>query len=111
MPNLTGRAPTPKPDKLSPAEVLEGRLRMAVLHWCACVVCGQPGPSIVHHCISDRYGSARAPDMMTIPLCSPHHDYWQPEGIHAGKERWEAKHGPDHGYLGKADAMIAALSA
>ena len=61
-----------------------------------CVVCGS-GPVEVHHCISGRYGSRKASDFDTIPLCFWHHR--GPTGIHANKRDWEAIHGHDTDYL------------
>ena len=43
-----------------------------------CVICRehyerQQSITQVHHCIHGRYGTKRAPDSMTIPLCEGHH--------------------------------------
>lgn len=63
-----------------------------------CAVCGAAPPSDAHHVIHDRYGTAKASDFDTIPLCrSCHLD--GPDAIHNGKQSWREKHGPDHGYI------------
>ena len=69
---------------------------MARVAGLSCVLCGS-GPVEVHHCISGRYGSRKASDFDTIPLCLHHHR--GAIGIHADKARWEALHGPDTDYL------------
>ena len=63
-----------------------------------CVICQAPPPSDAHHVICGRYGSRKASDFDTIPLCKRHHQHG-PEAIHNGKASWESKHGPDWGYL------------
>lgn len=54
------------------------------------MACGAPGPSYAHHCIAR--GMARD-DMQTISLCWACHQ--GPNGIHAAKKSWEARHGYD----------------
>jgi len=44
--------------------------------------------------------------MKVIPLCSPHHDYHQPEGLHANKARWEAKWGKQEQILIELQGML-----
>lgn len=61
-----------------------------------CVICGY-WPVEVHHCISNRFSQARAPDDMTIPLCYNHHR--GDAGIHTNKALWEQLYGPDTDYL------------
>jgi hypothetical protein len=73
-----------------------GRAYMAKVAQLNCVVC-HAFPVEVHHCISDRFSQRKASDFETISLCFAHHR--GPEGIHAEKAAWEAKHGKDHSYL------------
>jgi hypothetical protein len=63
-----------------------------------CVICGAPPPSDAHLVISGRFGSIKASDFNTIPLCKAHHQHG-PEAIHQDKAGWEAKHGLDADYL------------
>ena len=65
-----------------------------------CVICGFH-PVDVHHVIHGRYSARKSPDTETIPLCRAHHSE-----LHAGKESWAAKYGPDYGYLPFVRAMI-----
>jgi hypothetical protein len=103
--NLTGRGPLglkqPKPER----GTAKARAHMARVKQLPCVICGKAGPSDVHHCISDRYGTIRASDFDTIPLCKAHHQDG-PEAIHNGKASWVAKHGPDHGFLPLVAEML-----
>ena len=71
--NLTGRPIYAKPER-------EARdpARMAKVADMPCCICHEYGlpqlsPTQVHHCIHGRYGTRRAPDSMTIPLCEGHH--------------------------------------
>lgn len=70
-----------------------------------CVICHRPPPSSAHHCISGRYKQRRSSDFETISLC------WDcqqgPQGIHANKSAWEAKHGLDTDYLPVVADMLA----
>lgn len=70
-----------------------------------CVICGA-WPVVVHHVIHDRGAQRRASDLETVPLCSRHHDYTSPEGLHAAPRRWRDLHGPDHGFLGRVVEML-----
>lgn len=70
-----------------------------------CVVCGAVPPSDAHHVISGRFGSRKASDFDTIPLCKRHHQEG-PEAIHQNKAAWEAAHGPDTSYLPIVKQMI-----
>lgn len=78
---------------------------MARVAACQCVVCRRPGPSEVHHCICGRFGSRKASDFDTIPLCYECHR--GPHGIHAGKETWVAINGPDTDFLALTADLIA----
>lgn len=70
-----------------------------------CVICGAAPPSDAHHVISGRFGSAKASDFDTIPLCKAHHQNG-PEAIHQNKAAWEAAHGPDTDYLPVVARML-----
>tara|TARA_B100000035_G_C20868757_1_gene495178 strand:- start:389 stop:784 length:396 start_codon:yes stop_codon:yes gene_type:complete len=63
-----------------------------------CCICAKPGPSDAHHPICDRYGTRKASDFDTIPLCRECH-LDGPNAIHNGKQTWREKHGPDHSYI------------
>ena len=96
MSNLAQRPPlgqkSPKPDRGTSA----GKAHMARVAGLGCILCGYSAAS-VHHCISGRYGSRKASDFDTIPLCHLHHQ--GADGIHTDKARWEAMWGPDTDYL------------
>jgi hypothetical protein len=70
-----------------------------------CVICGSAPPSEAHHVICDRYGTRKANDFDTIPLCARHHREG-PDAIHNGKASWVAKYGPDHAYLETVRRML-----
>ena len=84
----------PKPERGTAA----AKRHMGRVKQLPCVICHRPGPSDAHHVFHGRYGSARASDFETIPLCKEHHQSG-PEAIHNAKETWERTHGPDWGYL------------
>ncbi len=71
-----------------------------------CAICSAPPPSIVHHCIHDRFSAKRASDFETIPLCEIHHDHGHPEAIHTDKKAWRKKHGPDHGFIKRTLRLV-----
>ncbi|QDP67214.1 MAG: hypothetical protein GOVbin7368_5 [Prokaryotic dsDNA virus sp.] len=72
----------------------EGLAHMLRVKALPCVICGAPPPSEAHHC---RSGGMARDDMATIPLCKRHHT--GSEGYHTMKRTWEARYGPDHGFL------------
>jgi hypothetical protein len=88
--------------KASP-EGKAGKAHMTLVAQLPCVVCGA-WPVQVHHVIHGRYGSRKASDLDTIPLCRSCHD-----ALHAGKETWAAKHGPDYGFLPAVRRSVADL--
>ena len=69
-----------------------------------CCACGSPPPNDAHHCIHDRYGTRKASDFDTVPLCRSCHQ--GPHGIHAGKASWRERHGPDHGYIPQTRGQV-----
>lgn len=73
-----------------------------------CCVCGSAPPNDAHHCISDRYGTRKASDFETVPLCKECHQ--GPHGVHAEKRSWRERHGPDHGYIAETRAKVFALT-
>ena len=73
-----------------------------------CCVCGMPPPSDAHHCISGRYGTRKASDFETIPLCRNCHQDG-PNAIHRAKASWEAIHGPDTGHIKPTRRLVAML--
>lgn len=86
----------------------DGLAYMQAVKSLPCAVCGASPPSDVHHVIHDRYGSRKASDFETIPLCKAHHQNG-PDAIHNGKETWREKYGPDHGYIARTKNQIEAL--
>lgn len=96
----------------TPAErgTAKAKRHMAAVARLPCVVCGKPGPSEVHHCISGRFGQAKASDFETIPLCAECHRIG-PYAIHNGKASWEEANGPDHGFLPIVAAQINPITA
>jgi hypothetical protein len=66
-----------------------------------CVACGAAPPSEAHHCTAN--GMARD-DWATIPLCYACHR--GPQGYHAAKRSWVARHGQDVDFL----PIVAALT-
>ena len=85
--------------------------RLAAVAAMPCVICFEHGmsqnsPTEVHHCKSGRYGTLRAPDCMTIPLCHSHHNKLRPYegdrekiGFHNNQTAWEILYGPDTDWL------------
>jgi hypothetical protein len=61
---------------------------MAWVRSLPCCGCGQTPAGEAHHCISDRYGSSKASDLHTLPLCRACH-----ADLHAGWWEWEKQHG------------------
>jgi hypothetical protein len=70
-----------------------------------CVICLRPGPSDAHHIIHGRYGSRKASDFETIPLCHNHHQ--GADGIHTNKTLWADRYGFDHEFLPVVADMLA----
>ena len=73
-----------------------------------CVVCRAPPPNDAHHCIHDRYGTRRASDYDTVPLCRACH-LDGPNAIHKGKEIWRDRNGSDHGYIEQTREAVKAM--
>ena len=96
--NLMGKGPLglkePKPERGTAA----AKAHLARVKALPCVICGKPGPSDAHHCFHGRYGSRKASDFETIPLCKECHQDG-PKSIHRDKAGWELRNGPDHEYL------------
>ena len=93
--NLSGRLPFHKP-----AKPVKDRDHLARVKSLPCIICFAPPPSDAHHVIHGRYGTRKASDHDTIPLCKLHHQHG-PHAIHNGKETWAAMFGEDHSYLPK----------
>ena len=79
---------------------------MAEVKRLPCIVCGRMGVD-AHHCQSGRFGTARASDFDTIPLCprDHKHEYGEP-AYHANKTLWELTHGPDTDYIEKTREAV-----
>lgn len=104
MTNLANRPPL----GLKPAKEAPDPARMAKVKQLPCVVCGAPPPSDAHHCICGRYGTRKAPDSMTIPLCKECHQDG-PQAIHRGKASWIARNGNDFEFLDAVNEQIEAM--
>lgn len=83
----------------------EERAHIAAVKCMRCIICGWPGPSDFHHCISGRFGSRKRSDAWGIPLCRGCHQDG-PEAIHKSKAAWEAMHGPDIAFLPRVYAAL-----
>ena len=79
---------------------------MGTVRQLPCAVCGAPAPSEAHHVIHGRYGSAKASDFDTIPLCPSCHRTG-PDAIHRGKESWRQKFGNDFDYIEQTRKAVA----
>lgn len=109
MSNLTGQAIFAKPEKrVSDADWMG---RVAAL---PCVICvefdeRQTTPTTVHHVCHDRWGTRKASDRMTIPLCDGHHQGQRDTtklAIHRSKAEWREMYGPDHSWLGWVEVQL-----
>lgn len=98
--NLTGRPVSQKPQKPKNG-TKAGWEHMNRVKQLPCVCCGKAPPSDAHHC---RSGGMARDDFKTVPLCWNHH--LGPEGYHTQKRTWEAKYGPDHGFLDKVSQLL-----
>ena len=59
-----------------------------------CIVCGAAPPSSAHHVTGDKQPRS---DWRVIPLCYDCHQ--GPQGYHAAKRSWIARHGQDYEFL------------
>lgn len=107
--NLSGRPVAQKPPpRVSDPTYLA---RVAAL---GCIVCeafglAQLSPTQVHHCIHDRFGTRRAGDDDTIPLCEGHHQGnfdTSKLALHRAPALWRRTYGPDHSYIGAVRARL-----
>lgn len=78
--------------------------KVRALPCCICEAFGevQLSPTLAHHPICGRFSQAKTPDEMAIPLCDGHHqgNFDRSKlAIHAGKETWVAKYGPDTDWI------------
>ena len=80
-----------------------GKAHMALVKQLPCVICGASAVE-VHHCRSN--GTLRD-DMKTIPLCFS--DHRGPSGYHLNKAAWEAKYGPDTGFIAVTRHLVATM--
>ena len=90
----------PKPDRRAPA----GFAHMARVKLLPCIACGAPPPSDAHHCTG---GGMRRDNLKVIPLCLACHR--GPQGYHARKRAWVARHGPDYDFLPRVAEMLLGL--
>ncbi len=103
--DLAGRGPLGLKAAKPVRGTAEAKRHLARVKALPCVICKRPGPSDAHHVFCGRYGSMKASDFETIPLCKQHHQHG-PEAIHNAKESWEAAHGPDWGFLPLVRALL-----
>jgi hypothetical protein len=103
--DLANRGPLgprkPKPER----GTARAKAHLARVKALPCVVCHRPGPSDAHHVISGRYGSRKASDFETIPLCKDCHQ--GPHGIHSAKASWISVNGNDFDFLPVVADMLA----
>lgn len=107
MSNLSGRGPIGLKSGKVKNGTAAGLEHMRRVKQLPCVICHAPPPSDAHHCISGRYGSRKASDFDTIPLCKNHHQ--GAEGIHTDKAAWQAERGQDVDYLPQVADWLACL--
>ena len=77
--------------------------RLAAVAGLPCCICYEYGltqhsPTQVHHCIHGRFGTRRAPDNMTIPLCEGHHQGNRDASkiaLHREPDEWKERYGED----------------
>ena len=67
---------------------------MARVKELGCMACHRPGPSYARHVTGDDKPRS---DWRVIPLCYDCHQ--GPQGYHAAKRSWVARHGPDYEML------------
>lgn len=67
---------------------------MARVKGLPCVACNAPPPSQAHHVTGDNQPRS---DWRVISLCYSCHQ--GPQGYHAAKRSWVARHGPDYEFL------------
>ena len=79
----------------------EAEAHMMEVKGLPCIVCSAPPPSSAHHCTGR--GQARD-DRMVIPLCYECHQ--GPQGYHARKRTWVARHGEDIDLVPRVYAML-----
>jgi len=99
------RVPSKPPLGLKPDNPVRGTrgglLHMRHVKLLPCIICGAPPPSQAHHCTG---GGMARDDFKTIPLC--YDDHQGPQGYHANKREWVARHGPDYGFLPRVNEML-----
>jgi len=74
---------------------------MAAVKGLPCCACGAPPPSQAHHVTGDKKPRS---DFRVIPLCYECHQ--GPQGYHAAKASWVARHGPDYGFLEAVETAL-----
>lgn len=103
--NLAQRPPLglkqPKPER----GTVRAKAHLEAVKRLPCVICQRPGPSDAHHVFHGRYGSGKASDFETIPLCKNHHQ--GADGIHTNKTLWADRWGFDFEFLPVVADMLA----
>lgn len=88
--------------------------RLAAVAAMSCCICEEYGlpqrsPTQVHHCIMGRYGTSRAPDSMTVPLCEGHHQGMfdtSKVALHREPDLWKREYGPDTDWISWVEARL-----
>jgi hypothetical protein len=79
----------------------DGVAHMLAVKELPCICCGHPPPSYAHHVTGDKMPRD---DLRVLPLCYACHQ--GPDGYHAAKRSWVAKHGPDYMLLDRVAEML-----
>ena len=80
---------------------VDGLAHMGRVKGLDCICCGHPPPSHAHHVTGDN---KPRDDMRVLPLCYECHQ--GPNGYHAAKRSWVARHGPDYLLLDEVAKML-----
>lgn len=96
-----------RPIHQKPPRQAKDRNRLALVAAMPCVICYEFGlvqtsPTQVHHCIHGRFGTSRAPDSMTVPLCIDHHVGGRDTtkiALHREPAAWREAYGDDVNWI------------
>ena len=97
-----------------PPKVKKDRARLVAVSALPCCICHEYGlpqlsPTQVHHCIHGRFGTLRAPDSMTIPLCHGHHQGdldTSKVAVHREPALWRELYGDDTDWISWTEDRI-----
>ena len=85
----------------SGVECIQITEHMARVKMLPCVACGCAPPSSAHHVTGDKQPRS---DWRVIPLCYDCHQ--GPQGYHAAKRSWIARHGQDYEFLSVVQNLL-----